>query len=781
MHGLLAARLRQRTLSLAAVLTVPAAIVTAGLASAPAAQASTTAHASTTAQASTTVQASPADRTATGRLSVTIDAMTPQYAAPGATVRLSGTVTNGTRQTQAGLDVQLYTSAIHFITRDGMDHYLSSGAASGLLPAGNPFVLASSLAPGATATWTASFRVSAQGISSFGVYPVTAQLQDLAVSGDVFAAEQTLLPFWPASRAAAGLTRPLETAWLWPLIDQPHHQACAALTSNDLAAAVEQGGRLAALLDGGASHPDAQLTWVVDPALLSDVATMTRGYQAGGKANCIGAPNEPASPAAANWLAALRRITAAQPTVLTPYADVDMTALVHQGLTSDLAAAYRTGDTLASSVLHAQFGHDIAWPPGGTADLSVLTNLATAEHVGTVVLNSSEMKPLDAATVFQQDAVTSLRVAGLPMNVLLSDNTLTGVLKAGDTSSGRLPKSTEFAVRQRFLAETAMIAAEAPGTIRTIVVAPPADWSPSETLASDLLGETTTAPWLSPAPLGSLSSAADTQRTAPRQPPPASKASPGELSRGYLNQVRARGAQLGAYKAMLYQPDVHYTQSLEQALLATESAAWRGGGTRHGTALTRRLSAYLGGADKKVGFIITSDQVPMAGSSGLVPVSIQNGLLLQTVRVQVVATVDNSPGRTSQLTIGHFKDVVTIPPKQIVTVRLPVRSAPQGSTVIHLSLSSADGKTPLPVRAASLTVQSTRYGRAILVLIAAAIGVLVLTSVFRGVRRWQHDDPHLVSEEADSPGSVVTGTSDAQHPTEAPDDLADARRWVDDA
>ena len=48
----------------------------------------------------------------------------------------------------------------------------------------------------------------------------------------------------------------------------------------------------------------------------------------------------------------------------------------------------------------------------------------------------------------------------------------------------------------------------------------------------------------------------------------------------------------------------------------------------------------------------------------------------------------------------------------------------------------------------SLTVQSTRYGRAILVLIAAAIGVLVLTSVYRGVRRWLHGDTQLVNEEA---------------------------------
>jgi RND superfamily putative drug exporter len=48
------------------------------------------------------------------------------------------------------------------------------------------------------------------------------------------------------------------------------------------------------------------------------------------------------------------------------------------------------------------------------------------------------------------------------------------------------------------------------------------------------------------------------------------------------------------------------------------------------------------------------------------------------------------------------------------------------------------------------------------------------------VRRLR-DDTNLASGDAGPPGSVVTGTSDARHPTEAPDDLADARRWVDDA
>jgi len=191
--------------------------------------------------------------------------------------------------------------------------------------------------------------------------------------------------------------------------------------------------------------------------------------------------------------------------MFTPYANVDMSALVHQGLTRNLATAYRTGDAVAGSMLPGTFEHNVAWPPGGTANLSLLTNLAATEHISTVVLNSSQMPPVNADAVFRpDDAVASIRVAGLPMNVLLSDNTLTGVLRAGNTSSGTLAKSTEFAVRQRFLAETAMIAAEAPDSRRTVVVAPPGGWSPSETLASDLLRETTTTPWLTPTQLTSL-------------------------------------------------------------------------------------------------------------------------------------------------------------------------------------------------------------------------------------------------------------------------------------
>jgi Family of unknown function (DUF6049) len=757
-RGLLRATFMRRPLSLAAAVGVPAAITAAlfGLA-APA-------------------QASAARGAGAGTASVTIDSMTPQVATPGATVTVTGTVSNGTGRTLAGLDVQLCTSATRFQTRDAMDAYLSQGGGTCLVAAANPIFITTSLRPGATVGWRASFQADTAGIAEFGVYPVTAQLGDPA--GAVIATDQTLLPFWPGQRAA-GLLRQLDISWIWPLVDQPHHQVCAALTNNDLAASLGPQGRLSALLAAGQSHANADLTWVIDPALLSDVETMTRPYQVASGSGCADASSEPASRTAATWLSSLRAITSGSATVITPYANVDAAALVHAGLDTDLSNAYAAGHQVADAVLRGSSGPSIALPAGGTADLSLLTNLATAEHIRTVVLDSSELPPRNSA-VFEDDAVTSIQTgAGTTMTVLLADHVLTGVLHEGNTSSGTLPQSTQFAVSQRFLAETAMIAAEAPDSDRSIVVAPPDGWSPSAALASELLTETAGAPWLAPTTLGDLARSADIGRSITRQPLPSSNPSPAELSPGYLGAVSVTGTQLGGYQAMLYRPSASYQQSLEQALLASESSAWRGDGMAQGLALSGSLSAYLNSEEKQVK-IIAADQVSMAGSSGAVPVSIQNGLP-EAIRVKVNVSVVNSPDRTSQLTVGRFHNPVVVPPHSAgQLVRLPVSSAPQGSTVIRLSLTSADG-THLPIAAKSLTVLSTRYGRDILFLIGAAIGVVILTSAYRGVRRWLHAETRVASEDAGLPGSVMTGTSSPRHPTEAPDDLADARRRADDA
>ena len=151
---------------------------------------------------------------------------------------MAGTVSNETGQAAAGLDVQLLASPARFSTRDQMDQYASQGTGASLQPVGSLVDIAASLKPGATAKWRASFQVNVVGITEFGVYPVTAQLVDMA--GDVLASDPTLLPFWPGQQAA-GLLRPLDIGWTWPLIDQPHHQVCSALTNSDLTGSLGTG------------------------------------------------------------------------------------------------------------------------------------------------------------------------------------------------------------------------------------------------------------------------------------------------------------------------------------------------------------------------------------------------------------------------------------------------------------------------------------------------------------------------------------------------------------
>jgi Family of unknown function (DUF6049) len=758
-------RTLSRTASVAVAAAVPAAVTAALLA-----------------LAGTPAQARPAHAALASRVSVTIDSMSPRYATPGATVSVTGTVSNGTAQPEAGLQIQLLTSSTPFPTRDQMDGYLSQGNDGGLVAAGTPFTLAVSLAPETTVQWRASFNVTTSGITTFGVYPVAAQVSD--PDGNVLASDQTLLPFW-SGRQAAGLQRPLAIGWVWPLIDQPHHEVCAApaagdlLTNNDLAASLAPTGRLSALLAAGQANPDARLTWVIDPALLGDVAMMTHPYQVDLSSECAGASTQPASRAATAWLSALRTITSGEPTVLTPYADVDVAALIHGGLNADLTSAYTTGYAVAEQVLHRSFTPSIAVPAGGTANLSVLTTLATAEHISTVVLDGSEMPPSDTTVFEPDDAITSIRTpAGTTTNVLLADPVLTSVLRAGNAGSGALPPGTQFAVSQRFLAETAMIAAEAPNSARSIVVAPPSGWSPSAALADQLLSETAHAPWLAPTALGGLAKTRDTYASVARQPPPSTQASPGELSSGYLSLVSSVDAALGVYKSMLYRPAPSYLQSLDEERAATESSAWRGGGAGGGAALAGSLSTYLTGEERKVQ-IVVSPQVPMGGASGQIPVSIRNGGN-KAIEVELHASADNSPDRPSRLTFGQSRTVVMVPPQQAVTARLQVSSAPIGSTLIRLSLTSANG-TPLAFADKSFIVLSTRYGRAILFLIGAAIGVLVLTSGYRAVRRWLNAGSRVTTEAADPAGTVVTDTSGARLPTEAPDDLAEARRWGDDA
>jgi hypothetical protein len=641
-----------------------------------------------------------------------ITSLTPQYATAGKTITVKGTLTNHSGESPAGLYVQLYTTPV-LSAASQLKDFSAAPSSFQLNLDGAGFQVPGTLANGATAHWTLSFTSTEAGFTQFGVHGLEA-VAGSSVSGLQIADETTFLPYW----AGKGSSDRMKIAWVWPLIDTPRQTACyKTLTNTSLDSSFASGGRLGTLLSTGLQYAaSAHLTWAVDPALLSEAQVMSGQYGTTAKADCTETAIHPTSSAAKQWLQNLSAGTANDPMFVTPYADADVSALSHSGLTSDLTTAYRLGDSVAQGILHRPFSK-IGWPADGVADASVLTSMAGAGQLNTVVLGSSQM-PLTGGSV-ASDAVASVtNGVGDKLQVTLADDAITSILASGGSA---------LATEQAYLAQTAMIASEAPSTQRSIVVTPPRNWHPSSGVAGALLNETIRAPWLQSVSLSDVATskpgAGVTHATVPDR-----EVSKNELSSSYLAAVKAAATSLSLYRSILASPSAEYSQRLEAALAASQSSAWRGGATAGGEEALARLSGYVSETEKKVQ-LIKIRKATLAGRSGTIPVSVLNGLD-QAVQVRVTA---NAP--RGRLTVTGDGTLVTIQPGKVATVRLSLSSLRIGATQIQLQLVAKDGSA-LGWAAESVSVVSTLYGRAVLILIIVALCIVVFTSATRWARQW---------------------------------------------
>jgi hypothetical protein len=714
------------------------------------------------------------------QLSVAIESVSPQWATPGHLVTVTGIVSNTAATPVQGLSVQLRSSLTPLGNRSELASYAAGTYAADYPVPGAPVPVSGVIPAGGEAHWTATLQPSAVGMTQFGVYPLAAQVW--TSTGIAAATDRTFLPFWPGGPAAQR-PRPLSVGWVWPLIDQPYQAACPALLSDGLAGRLAPGGRLGELLSAGAAYSSADhLTWAIDPALVQNAQAMTGRYAVGGNAGCGDATPLRGSRTASTWLHALSSATSGQQVFLTPYADVDVAALSHEGLDADLANAF-TLRSVGQQILHLPASSDtIAWPDNGLADTGVLGSLA-ASGISTVVLDSTVMPPSRLPlsglppSYTPSAQTTAASSFGTSLNVLLADHTITQILSAG--SAAGAGQGTTFATTQRFLAETAMIVAESPQLARSLVVTPPRRWNPAPGLAGDLLSETARAPWLKPASLASLASAKNPSGRVRHQAPPSKLVTRGELSPAYLRQIQALDTAIRLQGSILTPAVPGY---LHTAIAALESSAWRG---RSQAAvrqdLAGRVLRYVTIQGKKVA-IIDRGQITLSGSSGKVPVSISNHLP-QTVQVRLHVRVPAD----KRLTVGSANIMVSIPSGKTTTIRVSVHSPTVGVTDLTLGLLTPDGRL-LPGSLVRLTLRATRFGTLALVIMCVALAVFVLTSAARAIRRARRDGrggpggPQHDNPSADPPGpvaetgSVVSGDDLAHdHPPEDPDEYADAR------
>jgi hypothetical protein len=184
---------------------------------------------------------------------------------------------------------------------------------------------------------------------------------------------------------------------------------------------------------------------------------------------------------------------------------------------------------------------------------------------------------------------------------------------------------------------------------------------------------------------------------------------------------------------------------LYQAVASVESSAWAGGSAaRQVQPMTRLIAGYIGSQEASV-TINGPTPLLLGGLKGTVPVSIDNRLRYP-IQVRVRLRVTGLAGH--KLTVSNPPGLIKVPAGVVQTVKLKVKATSVGSTTIALSLTTPQGQ-PLATTPVTITVQATQFGNLALIILAAALGVFMIASAARAIRRGRA-----------GPGQSARGTPD---------------------
>ncbi|HUD37843.1 MAG TPA: DUF6049 family protein [Streptosporangiaceae bacterium] len=707
-----------------------------------------------------------ARRAASPPLAVTVTSVSPSYAAPGQKITIKGRLWNGTASTMRDLSVSLLSSTAPIPNDTDLQEFAGGTLQLSEVPVSVSPLSVGHLRSRHSVAWSIRVPVSDLRLDCFGVYPLTVFASNAAQSRT--SSDPVPLPFWPGKAAICpGALRPspFPITWVWPLIDSPHAGPCPGLLDNTLAASIGTGGRLANLLDVGRNYAaSAKLTWAIDPALLDNVRTMTKPYQVGSSASCLGATSHPADGGAKSWLSDVVSATTGQTVFVTPYADVDVAGLAQFGNNADLKKAFTDGEHLAGPMLRRNTNpaqvpasprrlSAIAWPAGGLANSEVLENLG-AMDIGTVILAMPALPPTSSLT-FTPGAVTSqFDGVGTKLKVLLANGLLSSLLASKATSS--TSPGTIFNVSQLYLADTAMFAGQAPAMKRPILVTPPRRWDPSTTLASDLLADTVSAPWLAPSSIGQLAAQPEEHYYSSVLTPPGRDS---ELPGSLLRKVSALDTKVTLLQSIMNPKD----PQLSRAVFGIESSRWVGQAAPQAGRMLTRTARFVHG--QFAGLSIGGRQtihVTLGGRVGTVTVSIRN-LLNYPVSVGLRVRSSND---TVAVTQKVANEVYVVPAHSSIEPKLSVNAAQTGKATVTLSLRAPNGTLlpDPPDKPLTLEISATNLGTVALVICAAALAIFVFASAAQAIRRGRPTPgPAAAGAEAGEGGDAGDAAAAADH------------------
>ena len=516
-----------------------------------------------------------------------------------------------------------------------------------------------SLAPGATsAPFTLTVSVSSLKLTQLGVY----QLDVVATDGSSSASSspqrlgilRTFLPYYTSGAKAT------EVATLWPLVDTPRVQPQqydvtqsqqAVLTDDTLAAELGADGRLGQLESIGASATGLNLSWVIDPDLVSTVHSMSGSYRVSDgssdqvatvNAGCHCTTAGTGSAAATSWLESLQTALTgltSQQVISLPFADPDLALLAHH--TADAQALYKSGSLTDAAgiggtgldLLKVTADDSVAWPYQGYIDQSVV-NLAHTDLGDTQIIANSESLPTPSTMNYTPNAARSLSDG---MTAVVADSTISNIF-SGDLST----TSERVMAEQRFLAETLEITEERPEAAqpRAILIAPPRDMTASaaDTLVA-ALQSAVSGKWIETVPYGTVAKATPTPGVGSTMTSYPSSVKGGEQQD--LPDVVGVQSSLDELQKVIIPPNP-YRAPFYAAILRSVSTAWRGQ-SQAGTDYLTNIREYMVALQGAVS--IRTDNITLPGSStATIPITDENNLP-QTVTNLEVKLVSEFPNR----------------------------------------------------------------------------------------------------------------------------------------
>lgn len=602
---------------------------------------------------------------------ITLSAIAPVIAGAGDDVVISGRVTNvGTNSIDAP-DVQLRGSWAPLTDRAG----IAAWAAGDVADAGELLdhdALGGRLAPGAGA----SFRVTMQDPAgtagpAYGALPVS-----------LTAAGTRITTFVTYQRRQEYV--PLHLAVLAPLTLAPDAALVGAYGPERHTAWERQlgpVGRLAKLID---ATDDLPVTWAIDPTIADPPAEIPAERPlddvAGAAWDRIGADQKAETALRRAFAAHLRDDLTTRPSLVLPYADPDLSALVATDLTRYFPGLLARATRVAADLpgLHRA---DTAWPVDGLIGgdrIAGLISLYGNTPLAAVIGAGSSLGGTNTP-------VAANRAAGGPA-VLAYDDALSGALLGLDGD----PDGT--ATRQLLLAETLGLLSEFPSTRRTALIAVPRGLSTAAISGLHAaLDGLLAAPWIAQTSLDAVRTEAALGPIVPAtSTPPADSGLPAEVlpPPAALTTARVRAATT-AIQAIAAMAQVRadgkanlglWTESFRQLL----ASRWRNDPAALGQAVGLMRAA---GTGARKGVAVTPETINFFADSGLLTVTVTNDLDVAVDGVRVDLTPLSNRFRLEQ-TPGP----VDIGPRSRANLRIRATALAAGDVPIRVSLSTPDGR-----------------------------------------------------------------------------------------